>query len=103
MGNNHDSAKQHAQGDIPFLPIIEMVINECDARSREYLLGVPEIQAMFEKVATVLGIIPLDHTRSSICSYRQATLDGAALSSRSIPGLLQTFRQQILKNAKIQQ
>src|SRR5580693_4413937 len=62
VGESHDAAGQHAQGDKPFLPIIETVIHECDARACEHFLGVPKIQAMLDEVAAVLGLVPFEHS-----------------------------------------
>ena len=59
MGNDDYSTGEQAQGDQPFLSIIEPVVYEGDARPGENLLGVGKMQAVFNKVAATLRFIPL--------------------------------------------
>ena len=59
MGNDHQSANQHAQSDEPFLSIIEAVVHERDARPRKNQFGVLEPEAVFSEIATILRLIPL--------------------------------------------
>src|ERR1700730_16169875 len=62
VGDHHDVLGQHAQGYNPFLPIIETVIHECDARACEHFFSVPKIQATLDEVAAVLGLVPFEHS-----------------------------------------
>jgi hypothetical protein len=58
VGDNDYSTGEQAQGDEPFLSIIETVIYERDARAGQYLFGVRKIQPMFSGIAAVLRVIP---------------------------------------------
>jgi len=51
VDNDDNSTGEYAQGDEPFLSIIETVIDECYTRSGQHLLGVAKIQAMLSEVA----------------------------------------------------
>ena len=58
VGNDDYSTGEQAQGDKPFLSIIETAIYERDARPGQDLFGVRKIQTMFGEVAAVLRLVP---------------------------------------------
>src|ERR1022692_2841575 len=58
MGYEDHPAIERAQGDKPFLSIVEAAILEGDTRPIEYLLGVHEIQAVLSEVAAILRFVP---------------------------------------------
>jgi hypothetical protein len=59
MGYDDHAPSKQAQGDKPFLSIVEAAILESDAGSGKHLFGVVEIQAMLGEVAAVLRLVPL--------------------------------------------
>jgi hypothetical protein len=59
VGNDDYSTGEQAQGDKPFLSIIEAAIYEGDARAGQHLFGVGKIQTMFSEIAAVLRFVPL--------------------------------------------
>jgi hypothetical protein len=58
VGYDNYSTGEKAQGEKPFLPIIETVIYESHVRPGQYLLGVREIQTLLGEVAAVLRLVP---------------------------------------------
>ena len=58
VGDDDYSTGEQAQGDEPFLPIIEAAIDEADTRAGQHLFGVRKIQPMFSEVAAVLRFVP---------------------------------------------
>jgi hypothetical protein len=59
MGYQNHASSEQAQGDKPFLSIIETVILEGDARSGKHLFGVFKSQTMLGEVAPVFRLVPL--------------------------------------------
>src|SRR5690242_18361702 len=58
VSNDDYSTGEQAQGDKPFLSIIEAVIHEGHARPAKHLFSIGKIQAMLGEVAAVLGLVP---------------------------------------------
>jgi hypothetical protein len=58
VGDNDCSTGEQAQGDKPFLSIIETVVYEGDARPGQHLFGVRKVQTVFGGVALVLRFVP---------------------------------------------
>jgi hypothetical protein len=58
MGDDHQTAGEQPHGDQVFLPVVEAVVDEGDARPGEDLPGVLEAQPMFGEVAAVLWLRP---------------------------------------------
>src|ERR1700685_4304251 len=58
MGDDQHAPGEQAQGDKPFLSIVEAAILEGDARSGKHVFGVLDVQAMLGEVATVLRLVP---------------------------------------------
>jgi len=50
VGNDNHSTGEQAQGDKPFLSIIEAAVYEGNAWSGQHLFGVHKIQTMFAKL-----------------------------------------------------
>jgi hypothetical protein len=57
VGDDDYSTGEQAQGDKPFLSIIETVIYEGDARPCQHLSGVSKVKAMLRRIGAVLCFI----------------------------------------------
>jgi hypothetical protein len=57
VGNHNHPANEQTQGDKPHLSIIEAAIHESDARPRQHLFSVREIQPVLDEVATALRCV----------------------------------------------
>jgi hypothetical protein len=70
-GNDDYSAGEQAQGDKPFLPIIETLIKESDAKPGQHQFGVGKIQAILGEVAAAFRLVPLVYhpIESYFCNY----------------------------------
>jgi len=62
MGDQNHASSEQAQGEKPFLSIIETVIREGDARPGKHLPGVFKSQPMLGEVAPVFRLaLLIDH------------------------------------------
>jgi len=53
-GNDRYSTGEQAQGDKPFLPIIETVIYEGYTRPGQHLFGIRKVESMFNEIVVIL-------------------------------------------------
>src|ERR1019366_5397987 len=64
MGDDNQTSSQQAQSNEPFFPVSKAVVFEGDARSRKYLVGILEAEAMLGDVLPILPLVPfVSHSR----------------------------------------
>src|SRR5437879_10381611 len=58
MGNDDHPSSEHAQGDKPFLSIVEAAILEGNASFVKHLLGIFDVRPIVSSAAAVLALVP---------------------------------------------